>query len=153
MSRARASIDLPEVRISQVEALWYDHTRWQGFVDGLHHVELVEGAYPESGARVVWASHPGGRGRVIERVLSYEPRVGQTLAVEDEKTTGTQRVAFSALEAGVRVALELDYAIRSPTLMTALSDVFFIRRAQTDSLRRTLLRFARELHDELDPPL
>ncbi len=37
--------------------------------------------------------------------------------------------------------------------MTALSDFFFIRRAQADSLRRTLLRFARELHDELDPPL
>ena len=153
MSRARASIDLPEVRISQVEALWYDRARWQGFVDGLHHVELVEGAYPESGARVVWASHPGGRGRVIERVISYEPRVGQTLAMEDERTTGTQSVAFSALEDGVRVALELDYAIRSPTPMTALSDFFFIRRAQTDSLRRTLLRFARELHDELHPPL
>ncbi len=153
MSRARASIDLPEVRISQAEALWYDHTRWQGFVDGLHHVELVEGGYPESGGRVVWASHPGGRGRVIERVLSYEPRVGQTLEVEDEKTTGVQRVAFSAIDAGVRIALELEYAIRSPTLMTALSDFFFIRRAQTDSLRRTLLRFARELHDELHPPL
>ena len=113
MSRARASIDLPEVRISQVEALWYDRARWQGFVDGLHHVELVEGAYPESGARVVWASHPGGRGRVIERVISYEPRVGQTLAMEDERTTGTQSVAFSALEDGARVALELDYAIRT----------------------------------------
>ncbi len=153
MSLARASIDLPEARISQVETLWYDHTRWQGFVDGLHHVELVEGDWPEPGARVAWASNPGGRGRVIERVRSYEPRVEQTLDVEDEKTTGTQRVAFSALEAGVRVELELDYAIRNPTLTTALSDFFFIRRAQTDSLRRTLLRFARELHDELHPPL
>ncbi|HVP03169.1 MAG TPA: SRPBCC family protein [Solirubrobacteraceae bacterium] len=153
MSVARASLDLPEVRISEVERLWYDHTRWQGFVDGLHHIERVAGDPPEAGSSIVWVSNPGGRGRVVERVRSYEPRVGQTLEVGDVQITGTQRVSFTALEGGVRIALELDYALRNPSLTKALSDRFFIRRAQAESLRRTLLRFGRELEAERHPPL
>ena len=38
----------------------------------------------------MWDSTPGGRGRVVETVETYEPRVGQTAKVEDPKLTGTQ---------------------------------------------------------------
>ena len=76
---------------------------------------------------------------------------GQELLVEDEKIEGTQRVSFEALDGGVRIALELDYALKDVGLLARASDIFFIRRAQSDSLLRTLLRFSRELADDLDP--
>ncbi|HSD81316.1 MAG TPA: hypothetical protein VLB47_11660, partial [Solirubrobacteraceae bacterium] len=69
----RATVDVP-VRASAAEALWYDTRRWPAFVDGLKHVASVEGDWPGAGARVVWDSHPGGRGRVVERVVAHEPR-------------------------------------------------------------------------------
>ncbi len=153
MSRARAALDIPGVTVAQVEALWYDRVRWPAFIDGLHSVESITGDYPGAGATVVWDSFPGGRGRVLERVVSHEPRGGQELLVEDEKIDGTQTVRFEPLDGGVRIALELDYALKDRRLLAAASDVFFIRRAQSDSLQRTLLRFSRELADELNPPI
>ena len=148
MGRVRAQVDLPALA-SQAEALWYDTARWPAFVDGLKHVASLQGDWPRAGARVVWDSHPGGRGRVVERVLGYEPRSGQEVEVEDEKVRGTQRVSFAPHEHGVVVTLELRYTLKQERGVVAVVDFLFVRRPQRESLQRTLRRFAIELRDEL----
>jgi hypothetical protein len=140
-------ISIPGFSVAEAEELWYDRTRWPAFVDGLKHVHAVEGDYPRSGA-VKWVSHEGGRGRVLERVVSYTPGEGQELAVQDTQIHGRQTVRFTPLDGGVGVELALDYAIKDRTLLTPVVDLLFVRRAQSDSLRRTLSRFARELRDQ-----
>lgn len=147
MGRVRATVDVP-VRASAAEALWYDTRRWPAFVDGLKHVASVEGDWPGAGARVVWDSHPGGRGRVVERVVAHEPREGQTADVEDEKIRGTQRVRFAPHEGGVTVTLELDYALKQARGVLPVVDLLFIRRPQRESLERTLRRFAIEARSD-----
>jgi hypothetical protein len=148
MGRVRASIVVPGLA-SAAEALWYDQRRWPAFVDGLKHVARLEGDWPAAGSRVVWDSNPGGRGRVQERVLAYEPRSGQELAVEDEKIRGTQRVAFVPREGGVVVTLELAYELKESKPLMKLVDLLFVRRPQRESLERTLRRFATELRDDV----
>jgi hypothetical protein len=148
MGSVRASVVVPGLA-SAAEALWYDQRRWPAFVDGLKHVARVEGNWPAAGSRVVWDSSPGGRGRVQERVLAYEPRTGQELAVEDEKIRGTQRVAFVPREGGVAVTLELQYDLKESKPFMKLVDLLFVRRSQRESLERTLRRFATELRDDL----
>jgi hypothetical protein len=133
---------------SDAEALWYDTTRWPTFVDGLHHIARLEGEWPRAGARVLWDSPPGGRGRVQERVTAYVAREGQTVAVEDEKIHGTQRVTFTPIEGGVTVALELEYTLKEQRPGMALVDLLFIRRPQRESLQRTLRRFRTEVAAE-----
>ena len=126
---------------SAAEELWYDTTRWATFVDGLKHVAAVEGDWPRAGARVVWDSHPGGRGRVVERVVAHESRAGQEVEVEDEKIRGTQRVAFAPHDGGVVVTLELEYELKERRGVVPVVDLLFIRRPQRESLERTLRRF------------
>ena len=152
MGRVRASVDLPGPA-SEAEALWYDHRRWPAFVDGLKNVARVTGDWPHAGAEILWDSHPGGRGRVLERVLEHEARRGQVLAVEDERIRATQRVGFASHERGVVVGLELDYELKDPRLNFAPIDLLFIRRRQRDALQRTLRRFAAELRAEREPAL
>ena len=152
MGRVRASIVVPCLA-SQAEELWYDTTRWATFVDGLHHIARLEGEWPAPGARVLWDSSPGGRGRVQERVTSYVARGGQTLDVEDEKLRGTQRVGFTPLEDGVMVALELTYSLKEQRPGMALVDLLFIRRPQRESLERTLRRFRTEVAAEREGSL
>jgi len=135
---------------SEAETLWYDPQRWPSWVDGLGHVVKLEGDWPRVGARAVWESRPGGRGRVVERVVAYEARSGQTLEVEDEKLRGTQRVIFEPGTDGSEVALELDYELKHANVLTPLTDVLFIRRALRDSLRRSLNRFARERRADIE---
>jgi hypothetical protein len=147
VGRVRASIEVPG-RAGEAEALWYDTARWPSFVDGLHHVAAVEGPWPDAGARLVWDSHPGGRGRVSERVLAYAPGEGQGLDVEDAKIRGTQRVRFLPGADGVTVALELEYRLKERRPGSALLDLLFIRRPQRASLERTLRRFRIELAAE-----
>jgi hypothetical protein len=117
-------------------------------VDGLHHIARLEGDWPRAGARVLWDSAPGGRGRVEERVVAYAAREGQTVAVEDEKIRGTQRVSFTPTESGVTVALELEYTPKERRPGMALVDLLFIRRPQRESLQRTLRRFRTEVAAE-----
>ncbi len=152
MGRVSARIDVPG-QASDAEALWYDHRRWPAFVDGLKHVARVDGDWPRAGAKVVWDSWPGGRGRVLEAVRGYEPRAGQSVDVEDERIRGTQRVAFSPHHDGVTVSLELEYELKDPRMRFAPFDLVFVRRPQRESLQRTLRRFAAELRDERDPAL
>ena len=104
MPRVSASIEVPGLA-SEAEALWYDTSRWPSFVDGLHHVAGIDGDWPHEGALVIWDSSPQGSGRVLEQVVGYEARVGQSVAVEDEKIRGTQRVSFVPHTGGVTVSL------------------------------------------------
>lgn len=147
--RARAQI-VVDGRISEAEALWYDTRRWATFVEGFHHVAKGLEGWPSEGT-LIWDSVPGGRGRVTERVVRHEQRVGQTVELEDERTTGTQTVAFEGLEDDrVRVTLELDYRVKDLRggPLGAVVDALFIRPRQRDALTRTLSRFARELAAE-----
>ena len=137
-------------RAFDAEQLWYDPQRWPAWVDGFGHLHKLEGEWPNIDARSVWDSKPGGRGRVVERVTAYEARVGQTLAVEDEKLRGTQRVTFTPGEESVEVSLELDYELKGSNVLTPITDLLFIRRALGESLKRTLLKFARERQGDID---
>ena len=148
MGKARASVDVPGLA-SDAEALWYDPVRWPAFIDGFGHLVELAGEWPAAG-RVVWNSTPGGRERVIEEVLAYEPRAGQTLAVEDSRVRGTQRVAFTPGPDHTTVTLTLEYVIKERTPVTWLVDALFVRRAMLASLRRTLARFARERRGDME---
>jgi hypothetical protein len=152
VGRARAKIAVAALA-SEAEALWYDTTRWPTFVDGLHHVARLEGDWPRAGARVLWDSQPGGRGRVQERVTSYVAREGQTLDVEDEKLRGTLSVGFTPVENGVTVSLELRYSLKEQRPGMAVVDLLFIRRPQRESLERTLRRFRTEVAAEREGSL
>jgi hypothetical protein len=147
MGRVRASITIPALA-SEAESLWYDTNRWPTFIDGLHHIVRLEGDWPRAGARVLWDSNPNGRGRVQERVTAYAAREGQTLAVEDEKISGTQRITFTPTDEGVVVGLELQYELKEARVAMGLVDLLFIRRPQRDSLQRTLRRFRTEVASE-----
>jgi hypothetical protein len=136
---------LPGARVADAEALWNDLRRWPGFVDGFASVGRLEGEWPQPQARLVWDSRPGGRGRVVEQVEAHEPGAGQRVRVEDAQLRGTQAVVFEALDGGCEVTLELSYELKRPGFGGVLTDVFFVRHALRESLRRTLDRFAIEL--------
>ena len=151
MGRVKVELQLPGVATSDAEELWYDTVRWPTFVDGFGHVHKVAAGWPrEPGAVVVWDSKPGGRGRVLERVVSFEARVGQTVEVEDEKIFGRQTVGFAPGADGTTVTLELDYAIKQDRGVPAVVDFVFVRRPMRDSLKRTLVRFGREARAPAD---
>lgn len=142
MGRVKAEVEVAALA-SAAEELWYDTARWPTFVDGLAHVAKVEGEWPRSG-RVLWDAKLDGRGRVQERVVSHEARVGQTLEVEDDKITGTQRIEFHPSGDRCKVVLSLDYTLKMDPPQRQVID-FFARRPLRDSLRRTLKRFQHEL--------
>lgn len=149
MSSVTARLDVPYA-MSAAEALWYDATRWPSFLDGFGRVERVDERWPQTGTVAVWATHPGGRGRVTETVLRYEPRAECVTAVEDDTITGEQTMAFTPREGGTKLRLTLDYRIKARTPLTPVVDLFFVRRAQMLSLQRTLYRFAQELRGDHD---
>jgi hypothetical protein len=150
VSQARARVELTG-RISDAETLWYDMRRWPLWIDGFGHVAKIDGEWPGVGSVVVWDSVPDGRGRVVERVTAYEPRVGQTLEVEDARITGRQHVGFEVRENGFSMGLALEYRLKQGGPVKWAVDAVFIRRAMGDSLRRTLTRFGRELAAEGEP--
>jgi hypothetical protein len=123
--------------------LWTDLSRWATFVDGFAHVVEVAPEWPEPGAKLVWQSTPAGRGRVTERVLECADDAFVT-QVYEERLNGVQSLAFGVGE----IAMELEYELTQGGPLRALTDVLFIRRALTDSLRRTLRRFATEAEAE-----
>ncbi|MBV9212398.1 MAG: SRPBCC family protein [Actinobacteria bacterium] len=148
MGRAR---ELTEVPLPPDRAfdLWTDLRRWPAFVDGFGHVSRADETWPEEGARVVWSSRPGGRGTVTERVLSS--RHGEELSTEvlDDRMSGAQTVRLTPREdGGTDVSLELDYTLGAGGPLRGAVDLLFVRRALTDSLRRTLRRFATEAAEE-----
>jgi hypothetical protein len=142
---------LPGATVDAAAALWFDLTRWPSIVDGFATLSRSAGDWPQPGARIVWDSLRNGRGRVVEQVLEYEPRATQLVRVEDPTLTGTQRVSFTGFEGGCEVRLELSYELkRDAGLAAVLADLFFVRRALGDALRRTLRRFAVELAADRD---
>jgi hypothetical protein len=150
MGKVKASVTLPGFRASTAEALWYDTSRWPTFVDGFAHVVSTEGDWPAAPSTLVWQSTPAGRGRVLERVTEYEPRVGQTAQVDDPKMTAVQRVAFAPKDDSVQLTLSMEYTLKEGGPFKPFTDFFFIRRAIGDALRRTVERFARELRADAE---
>jgi hypothetical protein len=137
--------------VHEAETVWYDTTRWPGWVDGLDRVSDADPRWPQPGATVTWESGPAGRGRVVERVVGYEPLRGQTVEVQDDSIRGQQVVRFTPADEGVNVELSLEYEIKQRSLLTPVVDVLFIRRAFRTSLESTLQRFGRELESARGP--
>jgi hypothetical protein len=148
MGRASASIVVPGLA-SEAEALWYDPQRWPAWIDGFGHLVDLSREWPAAGRRL-WDAPPGGRGRVLERVTAYEARAGQTLAVEDERLRGTQRVAFAPESDQVKITLSLEYELKLGHALAGLQDALAVRRPVRASLRRTLAAFARERRGDLE---
>ena len=130
-------------------ALWTDVRRWPTFVEGFSGVIERGPEWPLKGAKVVWKSIPGGRGRVTEKITGSEPGKRFATQVFEDALTGTQRVSFTRAEDGrTRVELHLDYELSRGGPLRALADVLFIRRALSQALERTLARFATEAAEE-----
>jgi ribosome-associated toxin RatA of RatAB toxin-antitoxin module len=128
--------------------LWTDVRRWPTFVDGFSRSERVDDAWPDTGAKLVWQSVPGGRGSVTEKVTKAQPGALHEVAVFEEKLDGIQRAAFTPAEEGTLVELELEYKVSVGGPLRPIVDVLFIRRAQNDALSRTLRRFATEAAEQ-----
>ena len=150
MGKVKASVVLPGFRASQAEALWYDTSRWPTSWTASRTSSAPRATGRRRRPILVWQSTPAGRGRVIERVTAYEPRLGQTAEVDDPKMTAIQRVAFKPKDEGVELSLALDYTLKGGGPLRPFTDFLFIRRAISDSLRRTVTRFARELRADAE---
>ena len=144
--RESIELDLPPERAFE---LWTDLTRWATFIDGFAHVDRVDDSWPAEGAKLVWRSGPAGRGVVTERVVVAEPGERFVTQVFEERMRGAQAVLFEAVDDGsTRVDIELDYTLTRGGPLAGITDLLFIRRAQTDAIRRTLRRFATEAAEE-----
>ena len=132
-------------RAFEAEQLWYDRTRWASWIDGFGHVISLDPEWPATGATLRWNSPPGGAGLTLEKVVRYEPRLGQTLEIEDAKFTGTKRVIFEPGLEETKITLEV--ALEPKDRMAPLAKLL-LRRRLADSLRRTLVRFSVELAAE-----
>lgn len=137
--------------VHEAELCWYDTARWPEWINELAQVVAVDGDWPRKGSSVTWESGPAGRGRVVERVIAYEPLAGQTVDVEDASIKGRQQVAFIPGEQGVEVALSLTYSIKRRSPFTPLVDALFVRRPMALSLARTLTRFGVALEASRQP--
>ena len=148
MGVARDAITVP-LAAERAFGLWTDLTRWPTFIDGFGHVDRVDDGWPAEGAKLVWRSGPAGRGVVTERVVASEPGRRLVTQVFEERMRGAQAVTFALTDEGTtRVDIELDYELTQGGPLKPLTDLLFIRRAQTDALRRTLRRFAAEAAEE-----
>jgi hypothetical protein len=158
MGRAVASTTVGIPPAEAIE-LWVDLARWPAFIDGFARTVAVSSEWPAAGAELVWESTRGGRGRVTERVESYEaPPPGPDVAIQshpgrlltrvrDDSLEGRQSASFAPVPDGTRIELELDYKLSGGGPVQGVTDLLFIRRAIRDSLGRTLDRFAAELSD------
>jgi polyketide cyclase/dehydrase/lipid transport protein len=128
-------------------ALWTSVERWPTFVEGFARTLELSDDWPAEGARAVWESGPGGRGRVTEKVLEHGTGRFAT-RVHEEALHGRQAMSVSEDADGTRVELTLEYELAKYGPLRALADVIFIRRALRDALRRTLRRYAVEAEEE-----
>ena len=148
--RAAREVVLP---LDQAERLWLDVRRWPTFIEGFAHELERDESWPAQGSKLVWESLPGGRGRVSEKVVSREPGRLASRVVEDS-LNGVQTVTFHpGDDGGTIVELELRYELNPTTIwrtgpLGTVVNLLFIRRAMTDSLIRTLRRFATEAAEE-----
>lgn len=121
--------------------------RWPTFVEGFGRGLEVSPEWPAGGAKLVWESIPGGRGRVTERVVESEAGRFAT-EVYEESLRGRQTATFEPAPEGARVEIRLEYELTKYGPLRAVADALFIRRALRDALRRTLRRFAVEAEEE-----
>jgi hypothetical protein len=128
-------------------ALWRDLQRWPSFVEGFARVLEQSGGWPSEGAKVVWESGTGGRGKVSEKVTENAAHAFATRVVE-ERLFGTQIFRAAPAEGGSRVEVVLEYELTSESPLRGVTDVLFIRRALRDSLTRTLRRYAVEAEED-----
>ena len=155
--RATETVALDPPRALQ---LWTDLRRWPTFVEGFARTVEVSSEWPEAGGKLVWESIPGGRGRVTERVTTYEPPTagaeggadsarGRIVSqVFEEALAGTQSFSLAPERDGASAVLELDYELARSGPLRKVADVLFIRRALGDALARTLRRFATEAQEQ-----
>ena len=144
-AEARAEVPLDP---GDALALWSDPARWPGFVEGFGRVESVDREWPDPGARAVWQSTPGGRGRVTERVTEREAG-RMSMQLFEDALAGTQTfAAVPGPDGGSVVQLRLDYELARSGPLREVADWLFIRRALRDALRRTLYRFAVEAEED-----
>ena len=149
MSAARDAVTVP-LPADRAFELWTEVTRWATFIDGFGHAESVDDAWPGEGSKVVWRSGPAGRGLVTEKVTASEPGARIATQVYEERLNGTQTVEFTPVDdETTRVDMELDYTLTKPGPFSFITDALFIRRAQTDAIRRTLRRFRVEAAEEV----
>ena len=129
-------------------ALWADVRRWPTFVDGFARPKRLDHEWPGEGAKLVWESTPEGRGIVTERVVEAEPGRLLVTDVYEERCAGRQAVSFEPDGDGALVQIEYEYELARGGPLRGITDVLFIRRAQSDALVRTLRRFATEAAEE-----
>ena len=139
-----------ELDLEGAWALWTDLRRWPTFVEGFAHVAEQSGEWPAEGAKIIWTSTPGGRGRVTEKVSQSERPLAFATRVHEDALAGTQLVSFTPAEDGrTRVEIKLEYELaKGGALRGPLADLLFIRRALNQALQRTLARFAAEAAEE-----
>jgi uncharacterized protein YndB with AHSA1/START domain len=145
VARQRADVVLPPERAM---ALWVDPGRLSTWVDGFGRFAADPVDWPAPGAKLIWESRPGGRGRVTERVVAHEPPRRFVADVFEERMAGRQTVFFEPEGDGSRVTIQLDYALTRGGPVQAIADLLFIRPRLRESLRRTLRRFATEVAEE-----
>ena len=149
MGRASASVQVPG-RASEAEALWYDPVRWPAWIDGFGHVVDLAGTWPASGAAGL-GRVAEGRGRVLETVVAYEPRTGQTVEVEDGRLHGTPAGRVHARPRQRRGDVLADLRAQGAQPADAARSTCSSSAARSaTSLRRTLERFARERRAEVE---
>ena len=148
MSRTVEAAGRVALQPDEAAALWRDPRRWSAFVEGFQRLEELGQSWPEPGAKLVWDSGPGGRGRVTEKVADNGPTRFATKVYED-RLYGTQTAAFTPdADGGAEVRLTLEYELTGDNPFNPVTDMLFIRRALRDALGRTLRRFAVEAQEE-----
>ena len=146
MRRAVATVLVP-LGPSEALTLWADVDRWPSFVEGYARRLELAPEWPGVGARVVWESRPGGRGRVTETVTANAPDRFATQVFE-EALMGVQTLRVVPASDGSELELSLEYELVKYGPLGGVADALFIRRALRDALRRTLARFRIEAEED-----
>ena len=132
----------------EVEQLWYDRSRWASWIDGFAHLSKLDDDWPQAGARRVWVTPPGGRGLISETVTAYTAGAGQTLAFEDERVRGVQRVRLESDGARTRITVSIELEHQGAARAGARDGG--CGASSAESLRRSLRRFSYELAADRD---
>jgi Polyketide cyclase / dehydrase and lipid transport len=134
---------LVEATLAEVWDAYFEPRRWASWVDGFQAVIASEG-YPEPGGTLKWRSNPSGRGTVSERVIEHDPRSRHRVAFADDASEGELLTTFTMERQSVRVRQELTYELREEKPLHGLTDRFFVRPRQRESLKRSLERLRAE---------
>ena len=137
---------LVEASLAEAWDYYFEPSGWPAWVEGFKAVESQSG-YPAAGGTLVWRSTPAGRGTVRESVIAHEPRTLHRIDFSDPESSGQLTSRFELEGEGVRVKLELEYALASSGPFAWLTERLFVRGQMTKSLQRTLARFRLEVEE------